>query len=93
MGGSLKNIRVTTRNTSQIRLMTYAPAVMELKVTKPSWIEGTLAMGTASNGPKAIPAALHVTNAANTPQTCQIQVLTISKYNVNEASVCHRNKY
>lgn len=37
---------------------------MALKVKGPKWMVGTLDMGTASNGPRAIPAALQVTKAA-----------------------------
>lgn len=63
-GGSWKKNIVTARKTSQMRLMTQAPAVMGLKVRGPICRVGTLDMGTASKGPNAIPAALHVTNAA-----------------------------
>ena len=53
-------------------LMTQAPAVMGLKVTGPTCSVGTRAMGTASKGPRAIPAALHVTNAAaHTSLSCK----------------------
>ena len=41
---------------------------MALKVKGPNWMVGTLDMGTASNGPRAIPAALQVTNAAANTQ-------------------------
>ena len=48
---------------------------MELKVMKPSCTVGTLAMGTASKGPRAIPAALQVTKAAGTTHQCQFSQL------------------
>ncbi len=46
---------------------------MELKVMKPSCTVGTLAMGTASKGPRAIPAALQVTKAAGTTHQMSMQ--------------------
>ncbi len=59
---------------------------MELKVKKPSCTVGTLAMGTASNGPRAIPAALQVTKAASNTHQCQFSQLRLQ--NSNNQIVC-----
>lgn len=50
---------------------------MALKVKGPNCMVGTLDMGTASNGPRAIPAALQVTNAASHEQhiSCMLRHL------------------
>lgn len=83
IGGSSKQKIVTAKKTSQMRLMTYAPAVMGLKVRKPSCTVGTLAIGTASKGPRAIPAALQVTKAAGTVHQCHCSQLRL-KYSTKE---------